>query len=1262
MKRSWPRAEDFTLGWICALPIELTAAKAILDDEYEGSDDATQYTLGRIGRHNVVVCCLPAGQIGTSVAAAVATEMGIKFPSLRMSLMVGIGGGVPSLEADIRLGDVVISVPQGAYGGVVQYDFGKTVSGGLQMRTGSLNTPPLVLLTAVSNLRANINARRSDIPKYLASITHLPGFARRDAGPDILFRSSYPHIEGTTCGECRKDMVIGRPQRDSEQVVIHYGTIASGNQVIKDALERDRLSAELGGVLCFEMEAAGLMNILQCLVIRGICDYADSHKNKRLQPFAAAAAAACAKEILSFLPAPSQHNALHQWEIRQSSMLDDSGNISIIEPHQQSLETTSDAITLVRKSILTPEQQKRYLDALKFEQIETRHATIKTAHTKTCRWLLTKSEYQEWLDDNRLSEHHGLFWIKGNPGTGKSTIMKFAFANAIKTAQKDISNIIIISFFFNARGEELEKSVLGMYRSLLVQLLEKIPDLQDVFDSIRLTGLNDNEFPTWDVETVKSLFRYSVEKLGQRSLICFIDALDECDEDQVREMVAFFEELGYLTLSSQLKFRVCFSSRHYPYIIIGKGIELLLDDQEGHSQDLANYVHSELKGGRDIDQIKAEIIEKSSGIFLWVVLVTPMLNKEYAHGSMRALRKRLYEIPKGLDELFKSILTRDRENMERLILCLQWILFAKRPLKREELYFAILAGAEPEALKAWDSQEDTKEAMERYILSSSKGLAEMTKATKSKGQTIQFIHESVRDFLLKENGLSEIWPDLRSNLQAKSHERLEQCCLNYMGIDISSHIDINKPLPKASSQEAVALRKLATDAFPFLEYATRNVLYHADVAEGSGISQGTFIQSFQLAYWVTLDNLFEKHEVRRHTPNVSLLYILAEGNMSNLIRVLHPSILSYLEVEDERYGLPLFASLATGSEEAVRTFLKAHAVNRYPESQLHELGKYYQVGSRQANLGRDFKFSNRRTILSYIAELGNDLLFSCLLETGQFLPDSKDKDGRTPLWQAADQGHETVVKLLLKTGKVDVNSKDINGRTPLWQAAFRSHETVVKLLLETGQVDIDSKDNNGRTPLSQAAFGGHKTMVKLLLETGQVDVNSKDNNGQTPLLGAAFLSQAAFGGHKTVVKLLLETGQVDVNSKDINGRTPLLQAAFGGHETVVKLLLETGQVDVNSKDINGQTPLSHAAFGGHETVVKLLLETGQVDVNSKDNNGQTPLSHAAYRGYKTVVKLLLETGQVNVNSKDNYGQTPLSHAAYKGHETVVKLLQSSMLL
>ena len=307
MKRHRLQAEDYTVGWISALPIEFAAAQELLDEEYKAppqdNSDPTPYTLGRIGDHNVVLVCLPAGQTGTHSAATVATRMTSKFTSIRFGLMVGIGGGVPSAESDIRLGDVVISQPYLRHGGVVQYDCGKTGEGGHITRTGSLDAPPAVLLNAVSQLRALHYRGRSNLATYISAFNRLENFRRDKASPDVLFEATYNHIGGATCEQCNKESVVKRTKRKGQDVVIYYGTIASGNQVIKDGVTRDRLSLELGGVLCYEMEAAGLMNHFPCLVIRGICDYADSHKNKGWQPYAAATAAACAKEVLSVIPA-----------------------------------------------------------------------------------------------------------------------------------------------------------------------------------------------------------------------------------------------------------------------------------------------------------------------------------------------------------------------------------------------------------------------------------------------------------------------------------------------------------------------------------------------------------------------------------------------------------------------------------------------------------------------------------------------------------------------------------------------------------------------------------------------------------------------------------------------------------------------------------------------------------------------------------------------------------------------------------------------
>lgn len=292
------------MGWVCALPIELAAAQEMLDEEHEdlGQDenDNNLYSLGRIGEHNVVIVCLQAGLIGNNPAAAVATQMRSTFRAIRFGLMVGIGGGVPSAEVDIRLGDVVVSQPNQVFGGVVQYDFGKARPSNFD-RTGFLNSPPSILLSAVAKMRANHLRGRGKLSEHLSKLSHLSEFSRDNAGPDVLFEATYDHEKGETCEECSLEKRVNRQPREAN-VRVHYGTIASGNQVVRDGSTRDRLSVELGGVLCFEMEAAGLMNSFPCLVIRGICDYADSHKNKNWQPCAAGAAAACAKELLLIIP------------------------------------------------------------------------------------------------------------------------------------------------------------------------------------------------------------------------------------------------------------------------------------------------------------------------------------------------------------------------------------------------------------------------------------------------------------------------------------------------------------------------------------------------------------------------------------------------------------------------------------------------------------------------------------------------------------------------------------------------------------------------------------------------------------------------------------------------------------------------------------------------------------------------------------------------------------------------------------------------
>jgi nucleoside phosphorylase len=300
--------DSYGIGIICALVEEKAAMEMMLDEEHamleQKSGDHNSYTFGRIDKHNVVIACLPGGHQGKAAATTVAIHMMYSFP-IKLGLMVGIGGGVPSQVPTIRLGDVVVSMPEGTHGGVIQYDLGKLESDGFR-RKGHLDKPPKALLSAVTSLRTQHENKDPKFPGYLTAIANNRKMATKygfqGAQHDRLFNSNEVHpTDHHTCDHCVSTLrMIQRADRDDGTPQVFYGTILSGDMVMKNGEERDRKAAA-DKAICFEMEAAGLMNDFPCLVIRGISDYSDSHKNDRWQPYAAATAAAYAKELLSTL-------------------------------------------------------------------------------------------------------------------------------------------------------------------------------------------------------------------------------------------------------------------------------------------------------------------------------------------------------------------------------------------------------------------------------------------------------------------------------------------------------------------------------------------------------------------------------------------------------------------------------------------------------------------------------------------------------------------------------------------------------------------------------------------------------------------------------------------------------------------------------------------------------------------------------------------------------------------------------------------------
>ncbi|TGJ85233.1 hypothetical protein E0Z10_g3561 [Xylaria hypoxylon] len=609
---------------------------------------------------------------------------------------------------------------------------------------------------------------------------------------------------------------------------------------------------------------------------------------------------------------------------------------------------------------LSPENLDSILESLSFRGIDARYMTLKSAQRKTCQWLLKHHIYKSWIESSQIDQHHGFLWIKGKPGTGKSISMKYLYQNTVSAKKEHI----VLKFFFNARGDKLEHSTEGMYRSMLWQLLRVLP--VGSINSYALSQLNalDNTAP-WPIEALKEAFGSVLANASSHELYCFVDALDECAEEEIRNMISFFEEIGEKTALGQWNIRVCFSSRHYPYITINRGLQLILEDEDDHSKDIRDYIGAQLRIDHNRQEIEDEIFDRSSKIFLWAAIVVDILNKENDKGGDTSVRQRLRQIPRGLHDLFQDILTRDNENIPEMILCVQWILFAKRPLRPEELYFAIRIGRNSDAYTDQTTVPMTR--INRFNLNASKGLTEVTR----KNTTVQFIHESVRDYLLLERGLETLlnFENSGMNLSERiSHDVLRDICLKQIH---------GRLTPQGSTENKRNWNKM-----PFLQYAVDYILAHADSAQGLGSDQIDFLLTvFPKEEWVGLDNKLQKHKSRHHSKEVDLLYLLAEKNLASLIRI-HPQRHdSFLESKErQRFESPLVAAMAFGNNEAVFALAfeaAKEALAADPEQNLNQIEKELHKMPRLKSDLNNNKWERMNT-LSVSCSLGSVTLLDAL--------------------------------------------------------------------------------------------------------------------------------------------------------------------------------------------------------------------------------------------------------------------------------------------
>ncbi|KAK9850725.1 hypothetical protein MYU51_011815 [Penicillium brevicompactum] len=649
----------------------------------------------------------------------------MSFNSIKLALLVGICGAVPFKKdgSEIVLGDVIISET------IVELDYGRQYPGSFKRKDALLDVhgrPNDDILGLLQRLKIpNIieTLRRGSMGHLRWLLQHLD-IAYPGASQDMLFPSDYIHKHRGNCIECcdalgnvcqsaltascsdiscHENQLLARLRLEeivkagiqSPQPHIHIGSIGTGNAVMKSAQHRDQ-HAHSENIIAFEMEGVGVWDKFSCLVIKGVCDYADSHKSKVWQDYAAAAAAAVAKEVLGQyvmpqkVPQPMVSNvdSRHwlKWEPfpRQNrDVFRDAYGTHDSTSRQISHRAFNDIRGSFEDEKRDKEARQRILESLRFPQMQERAQQIQPAEEKTYEWILHRHVTQRhryeglvtWLSS--ITETRRIYWISGKPGSGKSTLMRFLeerleMQDHMFPWARDCS-VIRVSYFSWNSGNALQKSLEGLLRSLLFQILEQKPNLiPGMFDGTRWSAAHmpSAKLAGWtNSELLASLQMciLTLQKLSMKILF-FVDGLDEfeCTDRMRQELIDILTRMAH---SANVK--MFLSAR--PWNIFQDGFRdnprLRLEDLT--RGDITLYVERKfLNSPRFLDllcydQEKAEelisrITERAQGVFLWVRLVVYDLLQGIRDGDgIQCLHQKLEGIPTDLDEylerLFSSI-------------------------------------------------------------------------------------------------------------------------------------------------------------------------------------------------------------------------------------------------------------------------------------------------------------------------------------------------------------------------------------------------------------------------------------------------------------------------------------------------------------------------------------------------------------------------------------------------------------------------------
>lgn len=425
--------------------------------------------------------------------------------------------------------------------------------------------------------------------------------------------------------------------------------------------------------------------------------------------------------------------------------------------------------------------------------MDLRERQIKDKTPDTCLWLLEYTSYQEWL------LRRGLLCITGKPGSGKSTILKFAIDETNRFLQRREENTITASFFFDSSGTPIQKTASGFYRSLLYQLYKQKKDLlHNFFSSIKSSkfgGTGPISQNLRKVDLRSQLSKVILDILDCSTLNLYIDALDECADDEIDEVRQFILDIYYESKAKLHLLGICFSCRTYPVVIEKSDYMVCVDTNNSGDIKRCIRYYLDFTSMREVhkQRVEEQLTNRAAGIFQWIDLVLPRVIEMNRNG--RGIKQMLNEIAKTPQDLdlwcMETLEAIDTEDLPSSWSLLRWICFAERPLSLDELRFATVIRPQlpHKSIQEYMENEDICEdadQMERRMRTLTKGLVE-AKSIKGQGdhRVAQFIHPAVNDFM-RRIGLDALYRRLtRTNPEMVDrvghvHHDLAKSCLQYL--------------------------------------------------------------------------------------------------------------------------------------------------------------------------------------------------------------------------------------------------------------------------------------------------------------------------------------------------------------------------------------------------------------------------------------------------------------------------------------------------